>query len=362
MKFIEIFKRPEKAESLRPFTYLTPSVGTVRKFILVMMVPQLVMLAVTKSYSSLLLVLSSVLGSMASEIVHCLYSKSKKVEYLSPVIQGMIAGLLIPSGYSVVAVFFISFMCMYLGKYAFGGFSQSWINTVALTVAVAYMLDVSSFSTIRLGPELVSSRNAALAYIEDPSFHICAADSAITSFLNRTVFGLFGIVIPDGYVSFFWDSGSLIPAFRFNFITLISSIVLMAMDIIDMVIPLIFIAVYSVLVRLVGPVFTGAPAFQGDVIFALLTSGTIFSTLFLLQWYGTVPITKSGKILYACLAGVVAFLVMGYGNSPVGYVFMILIMNLFSTLIQIFESRMARKKVQAVLSPRIQAIKEAEHV
>ena len=129
-----------------------------------------------------------------------------------------------------------------------------------------------------------------------------------------------------------------------------------------MVIPFIFMAVYAILVRVVGPLFTGAPAFQGDVIFALLTSGTLFCTLYLLQWHGTVPITKSGKIIYASLSGVVAFLVMGYGNSAAGYAFMILIMNLVSTLVQIFESRMARKKVQSVLSPRIQAIKEAENV
>lgn len=362
MKFIDIFKRPPKVESLRPFTYLTPSVGSSRKFILVMMVPQLVMLGITKSYMSLLIVLAAVVGSLAAEVVSRLVSKSGKVEYLSPIIQGMFVGLLIPSGYSIVSVLLITFLSMMLGKYVFGGFSQSWINTVALSVAIAYLLDMEAFSFIKVGPEMLSTRSPALAYIQDPAFHIVGADSAITAFFNRTIFGLFGIVIPEGYVSFFWDNCSLIPAFRFNFITLISSIVLMAMDIIDMVIPFIFMAVYAILVRVLGPLFTGAPAFQGDVIFAILTSGTLFCTLYLLQWHGTVPITKSGKIIYACISGVVAFLVMGYGNSTAGYAFMILIMNLVSTLVQIFESRMARKRVQSVLSPRIQAIKEAENV
>lgn len=361
MKFNEIFKKPQKAESLRPFSYLTMSVGTVRKFILVMMVPQLIMLAITKSYASLLIVLSSAVASMLSEMVFCLLSK-KKMEYLSPLIQGILTGLLIPSAYSIVEIFFVVFVSMFLGKYVFGGFARSWINTVALSVAIAYMLNVQAFSTVAIGPEFLSNRNAALSYIQSPDFHILSADYAITSFLNRTVFKLFGIVIPDGYISFFWDTGFQIPAFRFNFITLLSSIVLMALDVIDMVVPFVFTAVYLLLVRFVCPIFTGAPACQGDMIFALFTSGTLFSTLYLLQWYGTVPITKSGKLIYASLAGLVAFLVMGYGNSSAGYVFMILIMNILSTLVQIFESRMVRKKIQSVLNPRIQAIKEAENV
>ncbi len=362
MKFFDVFKRPPRVESLRPFTYVTPSVGTVRKFVFAMMLPQLIMLVITKSYMSLLIVLATTLGSMISEIVFCLISKSKKVEYLSPVINGILIGLLVPSSYSFVSIFFITVVALLVGKYAFGGFAQSWINSVALVVVVAYIINIPAFSTVSMGTEMYSTRNVALTYIQNPEFNIVRADSAVTSFFNRTVFRIFGIVIPDGYVSLLWDNGSIIPAFRFNLITMISSIILMALDLIDVIIPFIFIALYSLLVRIIGPVFSGAPMMQGDIIFALLTSGTLFCTLYLLQWYGTVPITNLGKVIYAVIACIVAFLVIGYGNSSVGYVFTILIMNLISPVIQLFESRMARNKLQTVLNPRIKAIKEAKNV
>lgn len=362
MKFIDIFKRPEKVQSLKPFTYLTPSIGTVRKFILVMLVPQIVLLALTKSYQSLIILASTATASLLSEILFCCTSKSQKVEYMSPIIQGLLVGLLTPSSYSFISIFFITLASLYFGKYIFGGFAQSWVNSVALVVAVSYMLNVTAFvPSISFDSRVLSTRNLALSYIQGQNFHLVAADSAVTTFLNRTVFKLFGIVIPDGYVSFFWDTESIIPAFRFNFVTLISSIILMSLDIIDMAVPLIFVTFYAVLVRVAGPIFTGAPAFQGDMIFALLTSGTIFCSLYLLQWYGTVPITRIGKTIYAFSAGLVAFLVMGYGNSSVGFVFTILVMNLISTVIQLYESRMARKRLQNILNPKIQSIREAEN-
>lgn len=362
MKFIDIFRKPKKVASLKPFTYVTPSVDTVRKFILIMLVPQVVMLFVTKSFASLGIALATVLASFIAEIIFCAVGKERKVEYLSPVIQGLFVGLLLPSGYSIVSAFFITLCAMLLGKYVFGGFAQSWVNSVALAVAVAYMLNIPAFSTVQMGSDVIASKNFALTYIQNPEFHIASADSAVTAFLNRTVFRIFGIVIPDGYVSFFWDNGAAIPAFRFNFITVISSIVLFALNIVDFIVPMIFVVIYSLMVRFLCPIFTGAPTMQGDMIFALLTSGILFSSLYLLQWYGTLPISNKGKIVYAIFAAVLAFFIIGYGNSSVGFVFTILISNLFSTVIQVFESKMARKKVQSVLTPRIQAIREAENV
>ena len=176
--------------------------------------------------------------------------------------------------------------------------------------------------------------------------------------IASTIFKLAGISIPDGYVSLLWDNGSIIPAFRFNLITIVSSLVLVSFDFIEALIPVIFLFVYSILVRFVSPLVLGGVPLQGDIILALFTSGTLFSTLYILQWYGTTPISLWGKIIYGICAGIVAFLIMGFGTSSVGYVFMVLIMNLVSPVMQIMEDKRIFSKIRKRVIPRLKRMKE----
>ena len=48
-------------------------------------------------------------------------------------------------------------------------------------------------------------------------------------------------------------------------------------------------------------------------------------------------------------------------ETPVGFVFMILCMNIISAVIQVFESHQVRIRLEKNLVPRMQAIKEAEN-
>ena len=113
------------------------------------------------------------------------------------------------------------------------------------------------------------------------------------------------------------------------------------------------------LVRFVSGFFIASDmVLYGDIFLALLTSGVLFSTLFLLQWYGTTPQTLWGKALYGFTAGVCAFLIIGCGMSPVGYVFVVLLMNLFSVMVQVIEQRHVRRRLAKVLLPQVNALQE----
>lgn len=343
---------------LRPFVYTKPSLSFSALVTVVLLLPQLIMLAVTKSFSSLLIIAFTTPASLLSEYI---YSRIKKQFSFAPLfaaIQGIITGLLLPSAYSPIAAFFITLLTILLCKYAFGGFSHAWANPAVVTVIVAYMINSGAFPGYMLTAADLQSRNTALYLIQSGAIPLLSADSSITAFLNNHIFNLFGVVIPDGYVTLFWDFPSTIPAFRFNFITLISSIIMFSLDMIDFAIPAIFTIVYALLVRLLLPFFTQAPAFQGDVILSLLSSGTLFSTLYVLQWYGTPPVTRFGKVLYGLLAGIIAFLIMGGGTSPVGYMFMVLNMNVLSLLIQVIESHKVRKRIETVIIPKLNDLKE----
>lgn len=347
--------------SLHPFTYIVPSVGFSAFFMCALLMVQLLMLFLTGSFQSVIIFFAAVCASLCAEGIYHFLRKSFFESWIIALVQGAMAGLLLPSSYPVAGAFFVVLCTFLLGKYAFGGFSRSWINPVALCVVAAYFLNSSAFPGFLISRQDLLSRNPAHFLIQSGSVPLVHADHSVTAFLNRTVFKIFGIVIPDGYVSLFWDTGSVIPAFRFNLITLLSSILLVSLGIVEAVVPLLFVAVYLSLVHVFGPALAGGAFFQGDMLLALLTGGTLFGTLFLLQWYGTTPATRWGKAVYGIIAGIAAFFVMGAGTSPVGYAYCVLLMNLFCTMIQTLEDRQVRRRVEGVLLPRLRLLQEVEN-
>jgi electron transport complex protein RnfD len=354
MAYTELKKSCGKL-TLNPFSYAGWSMGTVSRTMIFLLLAQVFLLCVTESWKSVAIVFSALSASVLTETA--VFFAGRKVSWEISVVQGILIGLLVPAECSCGAVFFTVFFTLLLGKYVFGGFSESWANLAALCIAILYFLDAESFKSFSISVSDLQSKNPSLSLIQNGTFPLIRSDSAITEFLNSTVFKFFGVSVPDGYVSFFWDNGSSIPAFRFNLLTIFSSMVLLVFDMIDFCIPLIFLTVYSVLVRFVSPFISGGIPFQGDLLLSLLTGGTLFCTFFLLQWYGTLPVTRKGKIFFAILAGTASFLIMGFGLSSAGYVFVVLLMNLVSLGIQVFEDKKLHKDAVKKLLPRIRELR-----
>ena len=133
---------------------------------------------------------------------------------------------------------------------------------------------------------------------------------------------------------------------------------LIAFDVIRPLIPAVFLTVYLLLVRLLAPFFYGGIPGQGDMLLAMLSSGTLFSAIFLFQWTGTTPMTSTGKVWYGILAGLIAFLIVGCGLSSAGIVFVVLVVNIISAVIQALEALYADHCVNAVLLPKSRALEE----
>lgn len=355
-------KKNYKNVTLNPFRYIKPSIGETYIGFLIVLIPQIVMLFYTRSIMSLWIILVSVLASVCADIIYSLLERKYSFDVFSSTLLGLIIGMLFPSTYPVYGVFIITLIMLFFVKYSFGGFYSSWINPAAFVIAAAYLINMSAFPQYLVTASDLQSKNAALTLIQNGTIPLLKNDSEITAFLNKYVFKFFSLSIPDGYVTLFWDCHSIIPAFRFNLITLVSSIILISFDIIDIIIPFIFIGVYSILVRIMGPVVVKGVPFQGDILLALLTSGTLFSTLFVLQWNGTTPITNWGKAIYGIVSAIAAFVIMGCGTSPAGYIFMILLMNIFSPVIETFESKQVKRRIEKILIPHIKTMREAKNV
>ena len=269
--------------TLAPFTYLVPSLNTITISIIAILSPQILMLFMTKSFESLILIFISILASTVAELLH--NSFRKKTLWQNPVfiVQGLIIGMFIPKNYPVFIAFFTIFLTLIFVKYIFGGAFYSWINPVVFTIIMLYFLNSSSFPTYLISLTDIESGNPALGLFQNDNFSILPVDLKITNWLNNRIFSFMGIEIPEGYITLFWDTNSIIPAFRFNCLTLLSSIFLISFNMINALIPCIFLFVYGLLVRLFGINFFGGNFASGDILLALMTSGTLFSAFFLID-------------------------------------------------------------------------------
>ena len=356
-----IMKHRFTTVSLRPYTYLAPSVQTKGCAFLLVLLPHVCLLFLTHSWGALGVVAGAVLASFAVTGIGCCFARPGAFVWVAALVRGLVIGLLVPSSYPPLAVFLVALCVLLLCAHVLGGFTDAWVNPVALTVAVCWLLRTDLFPALAFGAEDLRTQNVALALIQDGTFPVMGADTRITAFLNKNVFSIFGVSIPDGYVSLLWDSHAPVAAFRFNLLTLVTSVVLISFDIVSALVPAVYLAVYALLVRFLAPMCYGGTVGQGDMLFALLTSGTLFCTLFLLQWYGTTPVTAAGKVAYGIFAGVAAFLIVGAGGSGAGSAFTILVMNVVSPLIVAAETAAEKQYLHALLLPRVRAFKDGHH-
>ena len=332
-------KLQKKLQNINPFVYVRPSISAVTVRILVLLLIQVVMLLLTKSYNAAILIGTTALGGIAAASVNFLIYHEKPFQFLNIIVQGIFIGFLLPQEFPVVVAFFITFFTLIISRCIFFKSVNCWINICCVAVMIAWFIGRQYFPQFIITKDLISLKNSSVYLLQNGSFPIYSLDSTITSFLNEKVFSIFKVTIPEGFVSLLWDTNSSIPAFRFNLLTIISSVIIFADNAFSFIIPTLMLCVYAVLIRLFGPIFFGGSFNQGDIILAFLTSGTLFCSVFLIQWYGTGPIFLSGKIILGILAGIIAFLVTGAGTSPIGMVYTVLITNFVNIFIRTFQEK-----------------------
>ena len=322
-----------------PFIHVAPSLPCTIVVLIIAILPQLILLGIYKDFKSLIVIATAVFASVSAEIVDSFVQKKITVGFVSAVLEGLIIGMFLPEVYPPVLVFFVVAFSLFVVKYCFGGLASSWANPAACTIIIAWFAGSLFFPDFLLSAEMLESGNPASFLFSSNTIPLNEKSNIVSNFLNSHILSHFGFVLPEGYTTLFWDNHSLIPAFRFNLLTLIASIFLASLSMIDMLIPVCYFTVYAVLVRIFSlQPFTGITG-QGDILLALLTSGTLFCGFFMLSWYGTTPMSVPGKIIYGILAGFFAFVTSGAGTSPTGAVFTVLLVNTVSPIIQLFEDK-----------------------
>lgn len=340
MKFTKLEKSQNIKENvIRPFVFTRPSVSEVCIKIFILLFLQFLCLIFTKSFSAVFVILVSTFGAVCAAVLNYFIRKEPFYNYFTIILQGIITGMLLPQSFPLVPVFFISFLTLFLSRTFIFKNVNSWINESAFAVIVAWFIGNTFFPSFMITPDLIFMKNPSEVLIQSGNFPVYHLDHIIIDFLNNSIFGALNISVPEGFISLLWDTNSIVPAFRFNILTIFASIILFSDDSFSILIPSIFLFTYGILVRFFGPMVYGGQFNQGDILLAMLTGGTLFFSVFMIQWWGTTPVSVFGKIIFALITGALAFGIMGCGTSPVGMVYTVLISNIVNIIIRHFEER-----------------------
>lgn len=306
------------------------------------------------SFRSLLLAASVLAGALLPELLFTVKDRSSR-----PLIDGsaaasaMTLAILLPNRLNPVFGFLGAAFAMTIIKHSFGGLGSNWINPAAggwLFIRSAWPgafsagTENSALSRLSFFIERGLENASPLLMMKINGWQETARDAGITGFLNGTVFSFTGTALPEGYLSFFSAPGPGIIADRGLFFLLAGVLFLAASRSFRLRLSLVFLLVYSLLVRIFGALPFGGGFWEGDVLFALLSGATFAAAFILITDPATGPKSLTGSLIYVSAAAFFTWLFRFPGREPYGAVPAVLLGNALVPLIRRAENSLFYEK------------------
>ena len=316
--------------------------------------------SLTDSFSSLFVAFGAVAAAVLTEFLFL--QKNRRINVLmdgSAVASALILTLLLPNEISPVYAAAGAVFAIAVVKHSFGGLGSNWLNPAAggwlfirfsWPAAFSRALEGSPLSHLSesLSRGIINTQGSPLGILKIDSADLFASatplDGIVRSILNETIFSFFKVELPAGYVDLFASRFPGIIADRGVLVLLAGTIILTAYQVNRAWIPAVFLTVFGVLFRYAGALSYGGGLWNGDLLFALCTGGTLAAAFFLAADPVTGAKSNGGILLTAAAAGSLTFLFRCFGAEPYGMVFAMLFTNALLPLIRIFENRRLYEK------------------
>ena len=309
----------------------------------------------TDSFSSLLVAICAVAAAVLTEFL--ITYKSRRISVLkdgSAVASALILTLLLPNRIFPLYAAAGAVFAMTVVKHSFGGLGSNWLNPAAggwLFVRFSWpgafkaALEGSPLSllTESMGRGVTNPQGSPIGVLKIEAADLFASSlplgETIRSIFNETVFSFMKVELPTGYLDLFASRFPGIIADRGILVLLIGTIIITAYQVNRAWIPAVFLAVFGVLFRYAGALPFGGGLWNGDILFAMCSGGTMAVAFFLAADPATGAKSNPGILLAAAMAGAVSFLFRCFGDEPYGMVYAILFTNAVLPLIRIVERR-----------------------
>jgi len=304
--------------------------------------------SLTDSYSSLFIAISAVLAAVVTELLILLKSgRERALMDGSAVASALILTLLLPDRISPLSAAAGAVFAIAVIKHSFGGLGSNWLNPAAGGwLFIRFSWSSSFTSALNGSPLSVISESIREGGYGIDAFLAASSpfDDALRSFLNRTVFSVLRVELPAGYMDLFSSHFPGIIADRGVFALLLGTIIMTASQVSRSWIPAVYLAVFGILVRFAGALPSGSGYWNGDVIFALCSGGTLAAAFFLAADPATGAKSNIGILLTTLAAGCIAFVFRWFGNEPYGVILTAVVLNSILPMFRVLESRQLYKK------------------
>jgi electron transport complex protein RnfD len=306
--------------------------------------------ALTDSYRSLIIALAAVISAAAVEMLIFLKTKKFTLGDGSAVASVLIFSLLLPNHIHPVVAALGAAFAIAVVKNSFGGLGTNWVNPalggwffIRFSWPVLFADALRGSPLTMLGESILRGgtdpQGSPLGILKLSGLAVSTLDKTLTTVLNTTVFSLGRTELSPGYLDFFSLTREGIIADRGLAAFLLGSIIITASQVNRAWIPGVFLGVYVFFVRIFGALPFGGALGEGDLIFGLVTGGTLAAAFLLSADPVTGPKSNIGSLVVAALAGFFTFLFKFPGNEPYGAFFAVFLLNALTPLIRCIEDR-----------------------
>lgn len=303
-------KNQDLIVSSSPHVYDDSSVKGIMRAVFIALVPATIVGVCKFGINALIVILVSIASCVVFEaIFQKLMGKKITIGDYSAAVTGLLLAMNLPSTSPVWLVIIGSFVAMYIGKHIFGGLGQNPFNP-ALVSRVFLLISFPLYMTSWQVPS-----------------------GKFFSFDITTQATPLSILQTDG-VQAAYQSVSNLDLFLGNvggsigelsaLALLIGGIYLMLKKIISWEIPVTFIGSVYILTGIFNLM---DPDKYIDPVFHILSGGLFLGAFFMATDYVTSPLSRSGKILFGIMCGLITVIIRVFGGYPEGVSFAILFMN-----------------------------------
>jgi electron transport complex protein RnfD len=284
---------------------------------------------------------SAILAELLITYKTCGFEKLKDG---SAAASALIFSLLLPNQIHPVYAVLGALFAMVVVKYSFGGLGSNWLNPgLGGWLFVRFSWPAVFMTALRGSPLRIIEESLRSGSPDAPMRLLrlneaaTSLDGAVSMFLNNTVFSLFDAELPAGYIDLLIPRSSGIIADRGLLALLAGTIVITAFRISRRRIPLAFLGIFSILVLFFGDLpFTGE-FWNGDMLFALFSGGTIAAAFILASDPVSGAKSSAGAAAGAVLGGFLAWVFRYRGFEIYGAFFAVALVNAFTPVIRSLE-------------------------
>jgi electron transport complex protein RnfD len=313
--------------------------------------------SLSDNWRSLIIALAAIAGTMGTEILFNMKDRSFSIRDGSALASGLILALFLPNTISPLYAFSGGVFAMAILKHSFGGLGSNWINPAAgawLFIRSAwpevFNRCMASGQLVRLSASveggLRDSMGQPLTLLKINGWPAQSLEAGLHSFFNNTVFTFAGTPLPQGYLNFLSlpSSETGIIADRGLVFLILGIILISSAQTFRFWLPIAFLAAYTFLVRAFGALPFGGPLWEGDILFALLSGGTLAGAFLLVTDPATGPKSAPGYLFFTFVIAVCTYIFRYSGLEPYGVVTAVLLGNALVPLINWIENALYYEK------------------